>query len=262
MSASRLNSVVAFVNKVAPLDAAMQRVTHGTRLMMGEFVGAGEPAKCVEWLLEKRVGRLTLIANTPGLRGGFLKARLFEQGQVAEFIGTHVGTTSESTDQYLSGTLKLVEFFPMGTWAEKIRAGAVGLGGILCPVGIGILDEPGLFPELQEPKPRLRLGDREYFVEEALTAEVSIIKGWRADTFGNIEFRGTALQNQRDLAMAGTYTIAEVNEIVEVGAIDPERVGCPGVFIDAVVQGYSLAEQHDLYRRHWVQIGRLQAPSQ
>ena len=249
------------VNKVVSIDVAMQRVTPGTRLMMGEFVGAGEPAKCVEWLLAKRVDRLTLIANTPGLGGGFLKALLFEQGQVAEFIGTHVGTTSESTGQYLSGHLKLVEFFPMGTWAEKVRAGAVGLGGILSPVGVGILDEPGLFPGLEAPKLTLRLGEREYFVEEALTAEVSVIKGWRADTFGNVEFRGTALQNQRDLAMAGTYTIAEVNEVVEVGAIAPERVGCPGVFIDAVVQGYSLAEQHDLYRRHWAKIGRLQAPN-
>jgi len=249
---------VTLVNKVVAVDAAMQRVTPGTRLMIGEFVGAGEPARCVEWLLAKRVDRLTLIANTPGLRGGFLKALLFKQGQVAEFIGTHIGTTSESTDQYLFGDLKLVEFFPMGTWAEKVRAGAVGLGGVLSPVGVGILDEPGLFPELREPKAKLRVGEREYFVEEALTAEVSVIKGWRADTFGNVEFRGTALQNQRDLAMAGAYTIAEVNEIVDVGVIDPERVGCPGVFIDAVVQGYTLAEQHDLYRRHWTKIGRLQ----
>jgi len=249
---------VTLVNKVVALDTAMQRVTPGTRLMLGEFVGAGEPAKCVEWLLDKRIDHLTLIANTPGLRGGFLKALLFEQGQVAEFIGTHVGTTSESTDQYLFGDLKLVEFFPMGTWAEKVRAGAVGLGGVLSPVGIGILDEAGLFPELRAPKPKLRVGEREYFVEEALTAEVSIIKGWRADTFGNVEFRGTAVQNQRDLAMAGAYAIVEVNEIVDVGTIHPERVGCPGVFINAVVQGYSLADQHELYRRHWTRIGGLQ----
>lgn len=90
-------------------------------------------------------------------------------------------------------------------------------------------------------------------------ADVSIIKGWRADTFGNVEFRGTSLLNQRDLAMAGRFTVVEVNEIVEVGAIPPERVGCPGVFIDAVVQGYSLKEQHDLYRDHWFRLGRLAA---
>jgi len=88
---------------------------------------------------------------------------------------------------------------------------------------------------------------------------VSIIKGWRADTFGNVEFRGTALQNQRDIAMAGDYTIVEVNEIVEVGTIPPERVGCPGVFVNAVVQGLSLDDQHSLYRHHWTKLGRLPA---
>ena len=102
-------------NKVVGLEEAMQRVAPGTRLMMGEFVGAGEPAKCIEWLLEKGVDRLTLIANTPGMRGGFLKAKLFERGQIEEFIGTHIGTTEESTVQYLAGGLKVAEFFPMGT---------------------------------------------------------------------------------------------------------------------------------------------------
>lgn len=244
-------------SKVVSLDSALRHVGPGTRLMMGEFVGAGEPAKCIEWLLERRIDDLTLITNTPGMRGGFLKAKLFEQGQIAEFIGTHIGTTEESTGAYLAGNLKLVEFFPMGTWAEKVRAGAVGLGGVLVPVGIGILDGDGIFPQLSEPKPKLCLGGCEFFVEAALTADVAIIKGWRADTLGNVEFRGTAMQNQRDLAMAGGYTIVEVNEIVEPGAIEPQRVGCPGVFVDAVVQGYSLAEQHDLYRRHWSKLGRL-----
>jgi acetate CoA/acetoacetate CoA-transferase alpha subunit len=244
-------------NKIMSMEQAMQRLRPGARLMMGEFVGAGEPAKCIEWLLTSGVDDLTLIANTPGLRGGFLKAKLFENGQIAEFIGTHIGTTAESTEQYLSDSLRLEQFFPMGTWAEKVRAGAMGLGGILVPVGVGILDQPGIFPGLTEPKQKMSMNGREYFVEEALTAEVSIIKGWRADTLGNVEFRHTALQNQRDIAMAGAYTIVEVNEIVEVGSIAPERVGCPGVFIDAVVQGYTLEEQHDLYRQHWIKLGRL-----
>jgi acetate CoA/acetoacetate CoA-transferase alpha subunit len=247
--------------KVVPLDDALCRITPGTRLMLGEFVGAGEPAKCIEWLLERRVDQLTLITNTPGLRGGFLKAKLFERGQVAEFIGSHIGTTEESTREYLAGKVRVAEFFPMGTWAEKVRAGGVGLGGVLVPVGVGILDQDGIFPLLAQPKRKLRVGEKDYFVEDALTADVSVIKGWRADSLGNVEFRGTALQNQRDLAMAGRYTIAEVNEIVEPGQIEPQRVGCPGVFVDAVVQGYSLEAQHDLYRRHWSKLGRLVAPA-
>jgi len=250
---------MAYSNKVLSLDAAMQRIRPGTGLMMGEFVGAGEPAKCIEWLLEQRIDDLTLITNTPGMRGGFLKAKLFEQGQIRKFIGTHIGTTEESTSAYLADAVSVTEFFPMGTWAEKVRAGAMGLGGVLVPVGVGILDQDGIFPDLPSPKPKLRLGDRDFFVEAALNADVAIVKGWRADTFGNIEFRGTSLQNQRDLAMAAEYTIVEVNEIVEVGTIDPQRVGCPGVFIDAIVQGYSLPEQHELYRRHWTKLGRLPA---
>jgi acetate CoA/acetoacetate CoA-transferase alpha subunit len=243
--------------KVMPLDEAMARVTNGTRLMMGEFVGVAEPAKCIEWMLEKRVHGLTLITITPGLKGGFLMARLFEQGQIDELISTHVATSDESSEAYLQGKLKVRQFFPMGTWAEKVRAGAVGLGGILVPVGVGILDQPDIFPDLEAPKQKLTLNGREYFVEEPLRAQVSIIKGYRADPLGNVEFRYTSLQNQRDIAMAGDFTIAEVNEIVPVGAIPPERVGCPGPFVQAVVQGYSLEEQHELYRNHWIKLGRL-----
>jgi len=248
---------MARINKVLAIDEALRPIASGTRLMVGEFVGAGEPLKCVEWLIEQRIDGLTLIANTAGMRGGFSKAQLFQRGQIAELIGSHVGTTDESTHAYLSGNLKVAEFFPMGTWAEKVRAGAVGLGGILVPVGVGILDQDALFPGLGRVKQTMQLGAVTYLVEPALTADVSLIKGWRADTLGNVEFRGTSGQNQRDLAMAGRYTVAEVNEIVQPGIIDPERVGCPGVFVDAVVQGYSLEQQHDRYRRHWVELGRL-----
>jgi len=245
------------INKVMSLDDAMARVTPGTRLMMGEFVGHGEPAACIEWLIAHNVGDLTLITNTPGLRGASPMVGLFGAGLVRELIGTHGGTSAEASDAYLSGKMKIAQFFPMGTWAEKVRAGGVGLGGVLVPVGVGILDAEGLFPDLGTPKRTIELNGQSYFVEEALRAEVSIIKGWRADRLGNIEFRYTSTQNQRDLAMAGRYTIAEVNEIVEVGDIPPERVGCPGPFVNAVVQGYSLAEQHARGRELMIKLGRL-----
>ena len=245
------------IDKVMSLDAAMAQVTPGTRLMMGEFVGAGEPARCIEWLLAHRIGRLTLIANTSGLRGDFLMGKLFAAGLVEEYIGTHGATSNEASDAYLSGALKVKQFFPMGTWAEKVRAGGHGLGGALVPVGVGILDTPGLFPDLDQPKRTIDINGKTYLVEEALTAEVSIIRGWRADRLGNVEFRYMATQNQKDLAMAGKFTIAEVSEIVEVGAIPPERVGCPGPFVNAVVQGLTLEEQHTLYRNQWIKLGRL-----
>lgn len=245
------------MNKVMALADAMARVVPGTRLMMSEFVGMGEAARCLEYLIEHGIGDLTLIANTTGLRGSTPLAKLFGAGLVRELIGSHGATSTESSEAYLSGKMKVAQFFPMGTWAEKVRAGGVGLGGVLVPVGVGILDADGLFPELDAPKRTIELNGRSYFVEEALRAEVSIIKGYRADRLGNVEFRYTSTQNQRDIAMAGHYTIAEVNEIVEVGEIPPERVGCPGPFVNAVVQGYTLEEQHDYYRDLWIRLGRL-----
>jgi acetate CoA/acetoacetate CoA-transferase alpha subunit len=246
------------IDKVMPLDAAMARVKPGTRLMMGGFVGFGEPTRCIEWLVANAVGGLTLITNTPGLRGASPMASLFAADLVRELIGTHAATSTEASEAYLAGRVKVRQFFPMGTWAEKVRAGGVGLGGVLVPVGVGILDADGLFPELDAPKLTIALNGRTYFVEEALRAEVSIIKGWRADPLGNVEFRYTGTQNQRDIAMAGDFTIAEVNEIVPVGAIPPERVGCPGPFVNAVVQGESLAAQDERYRALWIRLGRLE----
>jgi len=245
-------------NKIMPLDTAMAAVKPTATLMMGEFVGFGEPSACIEWLLAHGVGGLTLIASTVGVRGSPL-ARLIEAGLVTELIGSHAGTSPESSEAYLAGRLKVAQFFPMGTWAEKVRAGGVGLGGVLVPVGVGILDMDGLFPDLEAPKPTIELNGKRFFVEAALRADVAIVKGWRADRLGNIEFRYTGLQNQRDLAMAGRYTIAEVNEIVEVGEIPPERVGCPGPFVNAVVQGESLKAQHARGRATWIALGRLPA---
>ncbi|HVI51262.1 MAG TPA: 3-oxoacid CoA-transferase subunit A [Candidatus Sulfotelmatobacter sp.] len=244
--------------KVIPIDEALSHVRSGIRLMLGEFVGAGQPAKSIEWIVDRAIDQLTLIVCTPGYRDNFLMGRLFETGLVKELISSHTATSSGCSDAYLAGTMLVRQLFPMGTWAEKVRAGGMGLGGILVPVGVGILDQPGIFPELKEPKQKISLNGQEYFVEEALRADVSIIRGWRADPLGNVEFRHTGVLNQCDIAMAGAYTIAEVNEIVPVGAIPPDRVGCAGIFVDAVVQGYSLAEQDRLYRKNWTRLGILQ----
>jgi len=245
--------------KVKNLADALSVVQPGIRLMLGEFVGSGQPAKSIEWIADHKIDQLTLIVCTPGYRDHFLMGRLFEEGLVEELISSHVATSSGSSDAYLAGKMKVRQLFPMGTWAEKVRAGGMGLGGVLIPVGVGILDQPGLFPDLDQPKQRVSVGGKDYFIEEALTSDVSIIRGWRADPLGNVEFRHTGTLNQCDIAMAGKYTIAEVNEIVPVGTIPPDRVGCPGIFVDTVVQGYSLSEQDDLYRKNWQRLGILAA---
>lgn len=243
-------------SKVIPIAEALSMVKDGTRLMMGGFIDVGSPIMCIENLVEMGVKDLTLIVVTPGM-AGFGKSMLYKNKQIKELISSHVGTSVESTEEYLAGDLYVKEFFPMGTWMEKVRAGAMGLGGVLIPVGAGILDEPGLFPNLEEPKKVININGMDCFVEPALTAEISIVKAWRADELGNLEFRGTSMNDNVEVAMAGKYTIAEVNEIVPVGTIDPERVGCPGVFVDAIVQGYTLDEQEKIYREVWLKKGKL-----
>lgn len=244
------------ISKVISIDKALNVIKDGTRLMIGGFIDVGSPIKSIEKIVQKGTKDLILIAVTPGM-SGFGKSMLYKNKQVKELISSHVGTSVESTEEYLAGDLCVKEFFPMGTWMEKVRAGAMGLGGVLVPVGVGILDEPGLFENLDEPKKVINVNGLDCFIEPALTSEVSIVKAWRADELGNLEFRGTSLNDNADIAMAGKYTIAEVNEIVPVGTIDPERVGCPGVFVDAVVQGYTLKEQNDIYREVWIKKDKL-----
>lgn len=243
-------------SKIISIDEALSVVKDGTRLMIGGFIDAGSPIMCIEKLVEKNVKDLVLIAVTPGMTG-FGKSKLYENHQVKELISSHVGTSAQSTEEYLAGNMIMKEFFPMGTWIEKVRAGAMGLGGALVPVGVGILDEPGLFEKLDEPKRVIEVDGLKCFVEPPLTAEVSIIKAWRADEMGNLEYKNTSLNVNPEVAMAGKYTIAEVNEIVPVGTIPPSNVGTPGVFVNAIVQGYSLKEQDQIYREIWAENGKL-----
>jgi acetate CoA/acetoacetate CoA-transferase alpha subunit len=243
------------VNKIMKFDEAMSYLKNGVRLMIGDFVGSAEPTRSIQWILDNNISDITLITNTPGW-SGFGKAMLYKNGCIKELIASHVGTTAESTKEYLEDKLVVKQFFPMGTWAEKVRAGGVGIGGVLIPVGIGILDEEGLFGNVKKRKIVLENG-KEYIVEDALTADISIVKGYRADRYGNVECRFTSRNNQKDLAMAGKFTIVEVNEIVEVGTIPPENISIPGPFVQAVVQGLTFDEQQKLYRDRWVEIGKL-----
>ena len=246
-----------FGNKVMSIDEALQSIPKkGATIMMGGFVGASEPTCCINWLIENHIHDITLITNEPGL-SGFGRAMLYKNGLVKELISSHVGTTQESTDEYLNGNLKVEQFYPMGTWNEKVRAGAFGLGGVLVPVGVGILDEPGLFPDLKEPKQVIEVNGIKCFVEPALRAPFGLVKAWRADEAGNLEYRYTGINCNPIVAMACDYTIAEVEEIVPVGTIPPERIGTAAPFIQAVVKGLSLEEHNDIYRQHWLKTGKL-----
>ena len=235
--------------KVISLDQATERLRDGMTIAIGGFAGVGGPLCCIERIARSGVKDLTLIcvanSNPFGAWGKFDIAPLFTNRQVRKFITSHNGTNPEAVEQSRKGELE-VEFFPMGTWIEKLRAGGAGLGGVLTPTGVGT--------PVEEGKQKLVIKGKEYLLEVALRADLAIIKGFRADRMGNIEYRRVAANTNPILAAAADFTIAEVNAIVEVGELEPERVGTPCVFVKALVQGLTLPEQEQAYEE--LKIGR------
>lgn len=233
------------INKTTGLDSIFDNKVHdGMTIMIGGFVGAGIPIVCIEKLVERKIKDLTIISasNTfPG--GGTDLAYLFINKQVKRFITSHTGTCPESLELYRAGGFE-IDYFPLGSLVEKIRAGGSGLGGVLTPIGIGTAAEEG--------KQIIAVDGKNYILEVPLRAELAFIKAFRADLMGNLQYRGTSANSNPIIAMAADYTVAEVNEIVAIGEIEPERVGTPGIFVQAVVQGNSLTEQHQHYKDLWI----------
>ncbi|MBU2702044.1 acetate CoA/acetoacetate CoA-transferase alpha subunit [Sporomusaceae bacterium BoRhaA] len=230
------------MNKTAQLDQLFDKKVHdGMTIMIGGFLGTGAPITCIEKLVERKVKNLTIISAATSIPGGNADlALLFQHKQVKKIITSHMGTCPEAVALYKQGGFK-TEYFPLGSLIEKIRAGGAGLGGILTPIGLGTA--------AQEGKQVMTIAGKDYLLELPLRAELAFIKAFRADQTGNLQYRGTAVNTNTVMATAADYTIAEVNEIVDVGTIEPERVGTPGIFIRAIVQGYSLEEQHQRYRK-------------
>lgn len=238
-------------NKVISLDKAIENIQDGATIMMGGFFAVGTPIKSIEKLVEKGVKNLTLIAICNANPGGeFDFALLFQNHQIKKFITSHTGTTPVAIEQYKKGEIE-IEYYPMGTFIEKVRAGGAGLGGVLTPTGLGTLMEEG--------KQKINVQGKDYILELPLRAEYAFIKGFRADTMGNVEYRGVAINCNPIMATAADYVIAEVDEIVSIGDIEPIRVGTPGIFVDAVIQGYTHQEHQDIYEKLWTRAGMLKA---
>lgn len=237
------------MNKVIGIDQAIEQVYDGASIFLGGFLGVGSPLKCIEKLAASGKKDLTIISEVSAMPGGeFDMAILFQNRQVKKIITSHIGTCPELLAEYKAGRLE-VELYPMGTWAEKVRAAGAGLGGVLTPTGVGT--------KVEEGKQKLTINGKEYLLELPLSADFAFIKGYRGDTIGNIEYRGVAVNCNKVVAAAAKYTVAEVNEIVEVGAIEPMLVGTPSIYVQAVVQGYPLAEHVQLFNRHWEKRGQL-----
>lgn len=213
--------------KVVSLDEAVGVIKDGMTLMAGGFGGVGNPPTIIEKLLKKGVKDLTLICNDAGFpRIGV--GQLVTEKRINKLIASHIGSNPNAGEQMTNGELE-IEFSPQGTLAERIRAGGVGLGGILVDVGLG-----NRFVE--EGKEKVTMNGKTYLVETPLTADVSIVYAKKADSFGNLIYDTSARNTNPLVAMAGDITIAEVEEIVDAGELDPEEIVTPGAFVNYVIQ--------------------------
>ncbi|RAP76031.1 CoA transferase subunit A [Paenibacillus montanisoli] len=215
------------MTKQKSLEEALQWIHDGCTLMFGGFGGIGTPPTLVEGILEKGVKELTLIGNDTGFPWIGI-GRLVTEGRVRKVITSHIGSNPNAGKMMEDGRMEVV-FYPQGTLAEKIRAGGVGLGGILVDVGIGTTLEAG--------KEKVVVDGKTYLVEPALTADVAIVHARKADPYGNLIYDKSGRNFNPLVAMAGDRTIAEADELVPLGELDPESIVTPGIFVNAVVAG-------------------------
>jgi acetate CoA/acetoacetate CoA-transferase alpha subunit len=217
---------MAQVNKQISLESASQYFFNEMSLMVGGFGGVGAPPSLINLILEKNIQNIFLISNDTGFPW-IGPGKLITEKRVKKLIASHIGSNPEAGKQMQDGSLE-VEFVPQGTLAEKIRAGGMGLGGILVDVGLGTVVEAN--------KEKVHVNSKEYMIETALTADVSIIYAKKADLYGNLVYDKSARNTNPLVATAGNITIAEVEEIVPIGSLNPEEIITLGVFVDYIIQ--------------------------
>ncbi|MFO0265831.1 MAG: CoA transferase subunit A [Cyclobacteriaceae bacterium] len=216
------------INKVvADADEAVRDIPDQAVLMLGGFGLCGIPENAIAALLRKGVKGLTCISNNAGVDdfgiGLMLKTR-----QVKKMISSYVGENAEFERQLLSGELE-VELIPQGTLAERVRAGGAGIPAFFTPAGVGT--------EVAAGKETRDFGGKTYLIERWLRADFSLVKAWKGDTAGNLIYRGTARNFNPMMAAAGQVTIAEVEELVPVGQLDPNHIHTPGIYVHRIFQG-------------------------
>ncbi len=199
----------------------------GMTIMAGGFGLCGIPENLIAEVKRSGVMNLTVISNNAGV-DGFGLGVLLNTKQVKKMISSYVGENKEFERQYLSGELEL-EFNPQGTLAERCRAGGAGIPGFYTKTGVGTIVADG--------KEHRDFNGETYILETALQSDVSIVKAWKADALGNLVFRKTARNFNPDMATAGKFCVAEVEEIVPVGSIDPDHIHLAGIFVNRVIQG-------------------------
>ncbi|MCD6660634.1 MAG: CoA transferase subunit A, partial [Lentimicrobium sp.] len=216
------------MNKVVKnATEAIAGISDGMTLMVGGFGLSGIPENCITALVESGVKNLTCISNNAGV-DDFGLGLLLQKRQIRKMISSYVGENAEFERQLLSGELE-VELNPQGTLAERCRAGGAGIPAFFVPAGYGTEVAEGKEVRIYNGKPHL--------LELALTADFAIVKAWKGDTHGNLIYRNTANNFNQAMAMAGKITIAEVEELVPAGELDPNQIHTPGIFVQRIFQG-------------------------
>lgn len=206
---------------------ALKEIKDGDTLMLGGFGLCGIPENCITALVEKGVKQLTCISNNAGV-DDFGIGLMLQQKQVKKMISSYVGENKEFERQLLSGELE-VELIPQGTLSERIRAGGAGIPAFFTPAGVGT--------EVAEGKEVREFNGKKYLMESGLTADFSIVKAWKGDTVGNLIFKGTARNLNPMMATAGKICVAEVEELLPAGELDPNEIHVPGIFVQRIFEG-------------------------
>jgi len=213
--------------KVANAEEAIHDIQDGDTLMMGGFGLCGIPEKCIAALVRKGIKNLTCISNNAGV-DDFGIGLMLQLKQVKKMISSYVGENAEFERQLLSGELD-VELIPQGTLAFRCMAAGYGMPAIYTPAGIGT--------EVAIGKEVRNFNGKDYLLEKAFEANFSIVKAWKGDTAGNLIFKATSRNFNTVMAMAGKITIAEVEELVEPGELDPNQIHVPGIYVHRIFKG-------------------------
>jgi 3-oxoacid CoA-transferase subunit A len=222
------------VNKTFPnAEAAVADLFDGATIMVGGFGLCGIPENLIEAVRARGVRNLTVISNNAGVEG-FGVGRWLENGQIRKIIGTYIGDNKLYEELVMKGQLE-ADLIPQGSFSERIRAGGAGIPAFYTPTGVGTVVERG--KEVRE------FDGRPYLLECALKADFALVKAWRGDRWGNLVYRKTARNFNPMMATAARVTIAEVEEIVELGALDPEAIVTQGVYVQRIIQGPHYAKR-------------------
>ncbi len=216
------------MNKVvAGAEQAIKDIPDGAVLMLGGFGLCGIPENCIAALVKKKVNNLTCISNNAGV-DDFGIGLMLKEKQVKKMISSYVGENAEFERQLLSGELQ-VELIPQGTLATRCMAAGYGMPAFFTPAGVGT--------EVAEGKEIHSFNGKEYLLEMAFDADFAIVKAWKGDTDGNLVYKETARNFNPLMAMAGKITIAEVEELVPAGELDPDAIHTPGIYVHRIFQG-------------------------